>query len=274
MASVAVVIVTHNSEQVIGKCIDALQQQPLDDIEINIVDSGSHDSTYLDTFERLPFVNVIRKDNIGFSQANNVGYNSCSMTAEYILFLNPDAFVDQLALSQARQLMQKRSQVGCCGGRLLGYDIDTEVPTGRLDSAGIFRKWYGRWFDRGQGEPDVGQFELVEETPATCGAFMFCRRKALQEILLPGGAVFDPDFFLYKEDIELSLRLRKNGWKIFYSPDLIAYHCRGWQKQRSKMDFSIRMNAARNEVLLYRKHPSIYFLWALLKYVCVRGLRV
>ena len=274
MASIAVVIVTHNSEQVIGKCINALQQQSTDDIEICIVDSGSDDSAYLNRFERMPFVKVMRKGNVGFSQANNVGYNSCSSTAQYILFLNPDAFVDPLTLSQARQRMEEHSDVGCCGGRLLGYDIETETPTGRLDSTGIFRKWYGRWCDRGQGEAEIGQFSRVEETPAACGAFMFCRQNALQDILLPGRAVFDPDFFLYKEDIELSLRLREKGWKILYSPEVTVYHCRGWQKQRSQMDISHRENAARNEVLLYRKHPSIYFLWALLKYVCVKGLRV
>jgi len=274
MASVAVVIVTHNSEQVIEKCINALKQQPTDDIEITLVDSGSHDSAYLNTFEQLPYVKVIRKGNVGFSQANNFGYNSCSVKAQYILFLNPDAFVNNLTLSLAKQLMEEHSDVGCFGGRLLGYDIETEMPTGRLDSTGVFRKWYGRWFDRGQGEVDIGQFAQIEETSAACGAFMFCRRQALQEILLPGGAVFDPDFFLYKEDIELSLRLREKGWKIFYSPELTTYHCRGWQKQRSQMDFSLRENAASNEVLLYRKHPSIYFLWALLKYVCVRGFRV
>ena len=91
---------------------------------------------------------------------------------------------------------------------------------------------------------------------------------------LDGGAVFAPEFFLYKEDIELSLRLRRGGWSIHYDPGLTVYHCRGWDRERANMPHTLRLAAAANEVRLYQRHPSPYILWALAKYLLVRWARL
>jgi len=89
--------------------------------------------------------------------------------------------------------------VGCVSGRLLGYDITLQQPTDRLDSTGIFRTWYGRWYDRGQGEADRGQYGELQDIPAACGAFLFCRYKMLDQVSRADGNVFDPDFFFIKK---------------------------------------------------------------------------
>jgi GT2 family glycosyltransferase len=99
---------------------------------------------------------------------------------------------------------------------------------------------------------------------------MCCRLRALHQFK---GNVFDPDFFLYKEDIELCLRLRASGWTLVYDPRLIAHHCRGWAGNRQKMSYELRLMAARNEVLLYRKHPGPAMAWALLKLFLVQVCR-
>jgi GT2 family glycosyltransferase len=168
--------------------------------------------------------------------------------------------------------MKNNPSIGAVGGKVYRYDMERRRPTNIFDSTGIIRKWYGRWQDRGQGFEDKGQFDVSEEVLAICGAVMFCRCSALME----NGHVFafDPDFFLYKEDIELSLRLRKKGWSLKYFPDLIAYHGRGWNTDRHSMPFVLRRTAAESELLLYKKHPSPYMLWAILKYILVRLLRV
>ena len=93
----------------------------------------------------------------------------------------------------------------------------------------------------------------------------------LEQVALERGVVFDPDFFLYKEDIELCLRIRKTVWKIVYVPGILVYHCRGWGKRR-EMPYEQRLLAARSELLLYVKHPSGYMIWAVAKYVLVRWL--
>ena len=267
---VAVIIVTHNSQPFIGRCFEALCQSEVSPDQVILVDAGSEAPDYLEPFARHLQVQLIKTANTGFSRANNLGYQACAEAVKYILFLNPDAFVTPQTLARAVAVMEREPQAGCLTGRLLGYDITQGQPAGRLDSTGIFRKWYGRWYDRGQGEEDHGQFGQPEAVPAACGAFMFCRQAALAEVVLAGNSVFDPTFFMYKEDIELSLRLRRAGWRILYDPGLLVYHCRGWQRQRQAMPLARRHMAAANEMLLYRRHPSPYILWALLKYLLVR----
>ena len=267
---VAVVIVTHNSEPFIERCLAALGRSDLPPSQVILVDAGSDSSSWLEALASSAKASLIKSPNIGFSRANNLGYQACLPSAEFILFLNPDALVASQTLRCAASIMDRAPDIGCLTGRLLGYDITKDQPTGLLDSTGIFRKWYGRWYDRGQGEADRGQFSESGEVPAACGAFMFCRRTALAAAALKVGEIFDPAFFMYKEDIELSLRLRSVGWRVVYDPCLMVHHCRGWNRQRKVMPLARRTMAAANEVLLYRRHPSPYIIWALFKYMLVR----
>ncbi len=272
MIDITVIIVSHDSESFLPFCMAALLQYG-QGCRICIVDSGSTDRLYLQQYEMLPQVQVLyQEENIGFSRANNLGYQHCASESEYIVFLNPDAFITEQTFSEAKKVLTRHENAGCLGGRLLGYDSGTMQPTGRLDSTGIFRAWYGRWLDRGQGEVDSGQYDSIEIIPAACAAFLFCRREMLEQVALPDGAIFDPVFFLYKEDIELGLRIAKSRWDTVYVPNIKVYHCRGWQ-QRQQMSRRFRLTAATNEIILYTKHPSPYMIWALLKYILVRFFR-
>jgi len=273
MASpIFVIVVTHDSAPVLPQCLAALDRQTLRPQHIVIIDSGSADRRYLETVAQRPDVTLRGHDNIGFSRANNIGIQALPPTAAaMIVFLNPDAFLFPDALAAAAAVLEQHADVAVVGGRLSGYDPVSGEATGRLDSTGVFRKWYGRWFDRGQGERDRGQYGTAEPVPAVCGALMACRRAALPAPAT--GRVFDEDFFLYKEDIELSLRLRQNGWTLWYEPRVRAYHCRGWGGRRREVPLTLRLAAAKSEVLLYRKHPSPYILWAVGKYLLVRSCR-
>lgn len=268
---VYVVIVTHNSSEVLDICLAHLEKQTVPIKAVAIVDSGSSDSRYLDNVVQLGETHTIKTENVGFSQANNIGFKQIVKGREgMVVFLNPDTFLPTEFLAQAITVLNENPDAAMVSGKLLGYDPKDVKPTGLIDSTGIFRHWYGRWYDRGHGQKDHGQYDLITSPPALCGALMCCR---LQALLPFQGEVFDPDFFLYKEDIELCLRLRATGWGLLYDPRLIAYHCRGWARNRRRVDYSLRLMAARNEVLLYRKHPGSMILWALLKLFLVRVFR-
>ncbi len=266
---VHVIIVTHNSADVLHTCLKHLEIQthPVDNIVI--VDSGSKDLNYLDSARKKKSVKVIEARNIGYSRANNIGYNTLEKRDGLIVFMNPDTFLPPGYIGCALQLIEKNSGAAIVSGKLMGYEHVSGVATGKLDSTGIYRKWYGRWYDRGQGETDRGQYDRKCTPPAICGALMCCNGKALQAC----EEVFDSDFFLYKEDIELSLRLRKMGWSLLYDPRLTAYHCRGWNS-RKNMPRALRIVAAESEVLLYKKHPSPFILWAFLKLMAVKLTRL
>lgn len=267
---VTVIIVTHNSEDYLGECLAKLRSQSHPPAEVVIADSGSENKEYLERFRANEEVKLVYCGDVGFSRANNQGFAERESSSEFVIFLNPDTFLSPDFIRGAIEKMGRLPHVGVLSGRLMGYDLKRRKGTGKLDSTGVFRKPYGRWYDRGQNENDFSQYFLEEEVPALCGALLFCRQEALACF---EDNIFDPDFFLYKEDIELSLRLRKNSWKLLYSPELKAYHCRGWSN-RAEIPYLQRKMAAESEILLYKKHPSPYILWALLKYFLVVSFRI
>ena len=267
--TVAVIIVTYNSAPVLGKCLGSLQRQSRAADRIIIVDNNSPEPAYLDRIPtKAPFELVRNSRNDGFCGGNNTGY-ARARDCDYVLFLNPDAFLSESFLKEALQWMEQpeNARVGCLTGTLLGFDVNADRPTGLLDSSGIFQKWYGKWVDRGQGTPWIASLPTQrhgEDLPAACGALMFCRTRALEEVLLGKQQVFDPGFFMYKEDIDLSLRLRARGWRIVYRSDLLCHHGRGWQG-RARMSYRSRYLSARNELRVCRRNGLKGLPYSLLK---------
>jgi GT2 family glycosyltransferase len=267
---VTAIVVSHNSEKTLERCIQGLTTQDYPLESIILVDSGSTDIKFISHLQEKYSFELILSENIGFSKANNLGYAKVQSGIDFVIFVNPDLFLPQSFVTDALKICNDTA-IGMLSGKLLSYDQEQDRPSGRIDSTGIKRRWFGRWYDRGQGEHDHGQYKTSESMPALCGALLFCRKKALNSF---DGVVFDPDFFLYKEDIELSIRMRKLGEKLLYHPALSAYHCRGWQNERSKMPYELRLLAAKSELLLYKKHPSPYVLWAVFKYLLVKFFRL
>lgn len=267
--SCAVIIVTYNSQTYLSTCLRALQEQTIQPAQIVIVDSGSLDKSYLTGIPQDPRLLIEEvNENIGFCVGNNRGYALVNPQIPYILFLNPDAFLSNTFIEQAITLMEQSCEIGALSGLLMGYDMKRQKTTGLIDSSGIFSTWYGCWYDRGQGQP-LMDFSR-EFVPALCGALMFCRRKALESVLLGPCMVMDPTFYMYKEDIDLSLRLTQKGWKLLFDPSLSASHCRGWHSDRSKIDRRWRLLSAKNEMTLYKRLKSPRYLYSALKYFLVK----
>lgn len=264
---VSVIIVTHNSEDVLGSCLESLMRQSIRPEPIIIVDSGSDDTCYLEQHRSIPGCEIHLRENLGFAAANNLGITLMAKRSKYVLFVNPDTFLANGCIETAIDTISRHEDIAILTGDLKGFDISTGQPTGLLDSTGIFRKWYGRWYDRDQGRRQGAIPRNAGNVPAVCGAFMFCRSSALEPEI---PSLFDEGFFMYKEDIDLCLRLRKKGWVLYYTPGLSAFHCRGWLKNRKQVDLKLRLLSAKNEMRLCTKHRSPYIIWAMLKYVLVR----
>jgi N-acetylglucosaminyl-diphospho-decaprenol L-rhamnosyltransferase len=270
---VAVIIVTYNSARVLRRCIEALIEQIRLPDAVIVVDNASEDTSYLEFLLELSLCRLIPLSrNEGFCGGNNLGYSAAS-GFDYILFLNPDAFLAPGFIRDALAAMAdpKNSAVGVLSGTLLGFDLVAGGPTGKLDSTGIFQTWYGKWYDRGQGEQYSAieiDSEKIETVPALCGALMFCRKQALEEATLRGREIFDDTFFMYKEDVDLSLRLKRRGWTMGFCAKLHCYHGRGWTNRNMMTPIS-KYLSARNELRVCLRNNAKGLLYSALKYFYV-----
>ncbi len=272
MFNITAIIVTHNSNAVIGKAVAALRAQTVPLARIVIVDSGSATTDDLDALAG-PDLSVIHADNIGFCAGNNRGIAAAGNT-DACLFVNPDCFLAPDWTEQAIAALRTHPDVGILSSPLLGYDIRSDAPSGKMDSAGIQRSRLGRWRDIGQGQP-VAELLLPAtawEPQAICGALMLIPQAVIQRLTQQDGAVFDESLFMYKDDIDLSLRVRRLGYRLVMLPDARSWHCRGWNPDRRSVPLWARRMSARNEVRVAWRHRSWYLPVYLLKYLYVRGL--
>lgn len=276
-AKIAVIIVSYNCPGHLKRNMDSLRGQTRKPDQIIIVDNNSKELKDLDAYKEEAII-VYNNINTGFCAANNEGLKKVDRHTDYVLFLNPDAFLTPIFIENALQFMEDRDNAACGAmtGILLGYDPEKEEPTGRYDSTGIFCTPYGKWFDRDQGqEINSHLYKNKEEVPAICGALMLCRKEALLNAAFNDKTVWDNNFFMYKDDIDLSLRLRKKGWKMMFVPSLIAYHCRGWATNRSSMSKQARLGSAKNEIKMHMRAKAYRFLpYSVLKYAAVKFLNL
>ncbi len=270
----SIIIVTYNSQKHLPKALECLESQTACPHEIIIVDTGSANHDYLYSKKISNIKVVIAEKDSGFCKGNNIGFSHLSTHSQFVFLLNPDAFIEPRYLEDAVAFMQKKEHAcyGALTGTTLGYDIVQDKPTGKYDTTGVFNTWYGRWYDRAQGQLHrPNDFKHQEDLPAICGAVFFCRRQALEETLIRGSEILDNRFYMYKEDIDLSQRLKRKGWKLAFVPHLEAYHCRGWNPDRKKMPRRLRLYSARNECLINLRRRSICgAIYSGLKYAAVK----
>lgn len=277
MSKVAIIIVTHNSQLHLNKAIECIQNQTFQPSQVIVVDSGSQDLSYLHHYQNNPLIEILfAPQDIGFCVGNNLGWKKVRPDTDYVFFLNPDAFLTPTFLKDAVDFMEQPTQANCGAftGTILKYDIKADQPLNVYDTTGVFHTWYGRWYDRAQGGSYApNAFEGIEHIPAICGAVLFCRKKALDSVLLPKEEIFNSRFFMYKEDIDLSLRMRQQKWTLCFNPKLLAYHCRGWTPKRKDMPRKMRLHSAKNELWINTKHFfPIGAAYSLLKYCAVKFL--
>ncbi len=204
--------------------------------EIIVVDNASADNSVERLSNLFPDVRFIRSaENIGFARANNLGLNYAN--GRFVLFLNPDTLVPENTLTHCVSFLQKHNNCGAVGVRMIngfGYYLP-ESKRAKPTFINSFFKLTGAsscfprsgLFNRyALGHLSVDEQHAVD---VLAGAFMMVRKNILDE--LQG---FDTDFFMYGEDVDLSVRIQQLGHKIFYLGDASIIHYKG-QSSRNRI---------------------------------------
>lgn len=255
----AIIIVTYNSEFVLRKNIESIIASHIDYEQLIIVDSGSDDKAYLNKYKSLEKTFIIYEDNVGFAKGNNIGFSHVKKDIEVVLFLNPDIIFEKNIIPKMVSLI--RGNIVAVSPILKRYIVATNDRikfTNDIDSSGIYSTWYGKYYDSNIERKGISYPE------ALCGAFILCNKEKMNKII-KNGEVFNESMFMYKEDVELGLRIKNAGYQFVIDGDSVVYHGRGW-KSRDKVSKWQKKISARNDWYLLPYIKGIRKLWAIAYY--------
>lgn len=236
---VSIVIVNYNVKDFLYKCLDSVRKASKNlSVETIVIDNDSSDGSveYLKPlFTEVNF--ITSKINLGFGKANNLGFDLAK--GKYILILNPDTILEEKTLEVMYNYMEKNPKVGISGCKVLNSDGTFQAACRR----GFPTPWAS--FTKLSGLQSIfpkskffGKYNMTykstDETyyiDAVIGAFMFARNDVIKEL---NG--FDPEFFMYGEDIDLCYRTQKLGYEVAYVHSTSIIHFKGESTKRSKIN--------------------------------------
>lgn len=275
--AVTAVVVTYRGRDLLPGCLDSLASQRVQPglLEVVVVDNASHDGSVELVEREHPGVTVIRSPvNLGFAGGNDLALDR--LTTPYALLLNNDARArpdllarllaaaeepgaDRCAAFTATVLLADRFRTA--GEHEAGvvrtphgtYAADPDGDVRLVNSTGNVVTRDGHGMDRDWLVPTDRCERLsgggTNEVFGFCGAAVLLRREALAEV-----GVFDPDFFMYYEDTDLSWRLRRAGWTVRHVPDAVADHVHAASSGEGSDLFHVHND--RNRLLVLGRNAS------------------
>jgi GT2 family glycosyltransferase len=254
---IAVIIVNYNVEFFLEQCLNSVQKGISGiSAEVFVVDNNSIDGSVEMVRNKFPFVKLIaNKDNKGFSKANNQAIQLAN--SEFVLLLNPDTVIEEDTLSKVIDFMDKQPNAGGLGVRMLDGKgkFLPESKRGLPTPSVAFYKIFGlsKIFPKSKkfGQYHLGHLDEFEtnEIEILSGAFMLMRAEALEKV-----GLLDETFFMYGEDIDLSYRILKGGYKNYYFPETRIIHYKGESTKKSSVNYVFVFYKAM--VIFAQKHFS------------------
>jgi N-acetylglucosaminyl-diphospho-decaprenol L-rhamnosyltransferase len=210
--SFAVVVVTYNSADSVRRNLIALAKQLRSGDEVVVVDNSSTDGTPDAVRAAMPEARVLEQQrNVGFAAGCNVG--AAATTALVLLFLNPDAQPMPGCLDALRRTALEQPRWGAWQA-LVTMDGGRSINTAGNVAHFLGMGWAGRC-----GQPVTEAPRERTEVDFASGAALVVRREAWE--CVDG---FEARYFMYGEDLDLSLRLRSVGWAVGLEPDAVVEH--------------------------------------------------
>lgn len=265
----SVIIVSYNVKDFLRHCLDAVERAIAYaqlSAEVIVVDNQSTDGTaeeLADSYEKLNF--ILNPENRGFAKACNQG--AALATGEFILFLNPDTLIPPDSLKDCISFIASRPDAGAIGVRMVDENGNFLKESKRSFPSPVvsFYKLFGMaaLFPRSRifARYYLGHLSENEDHPVEIlsGAFMLIRKTVFEKT---GG--FDERFFMYAEDIDLSYRITKDGYRNYYFSGCTITHFKGKSTAKDiryvKMFYRAMVVFA---VKYYGSHnPYTYFLKA------------
>ncbi len=280
LMKIDVIVVNFNSGAHLSRCVQSVLTSTIT-ARIFVVDNHSSDeslSLLKGAFGNDSHCHIVENaENLGFARANNLALPET--TGDYILFLNPDCFIQPDTLERLCTIMADHPEAGM-GGCLIrnpdgseqeGCRRNTPTPLRSLRQV-VNRTGAGRHYPGSRGINLAGRPlpDRPSAVEAISGAFMLVRRKALEQV-----GPMDEGYFLHCEDLDWCMRFRMAGWQILFVPDIETFHNKGacssgrpvrveWHKHRGMIRFYRKFFRTRYPAaLMYLVVVAVWFRFCL-----------
>jgi GT2 family glycosyltransferase len=239
----SVIIVNYNVKHFLEQCLCSLQLAIKEmEAEVIVVDNDSTDGSMAYLQPRFPTVKFIaNRDNTGFARANNQAFQVAK--GKYILFLNPDTLVPDNCLVACMDYLDNHKDVGALGTKMLdgsGCFLPESKRAFPSPLTSLFKLLgLSALFPKSKlfGKYHLGNLshDANHEVDVLAGAFMMIRKEVLDSV-----GAFDEAFFMYGEDVDLSYRIQKAGWKNVYFAESTIIHFKGESTKKGSLNY-VRM---------------------------------
>ena len=253
--TLSIIIVNYNVKHFLKQCLKSIEKARQNiKMEIFVVDNNSVDNSIEMLKNDFPNVKlIINNKNVGFSKANNQAIKQTK--GKYILLLNPDTIIEENTLKKTIAFFENNNNVGATGVKMIDGngnflpESKRSLPTPAIAFYKIFglstlfpkSKKFGKYHLNYLDENKIHEIDVIS------GAFFMTRKKILDNI-----GLLDEDFFMYGEDIDLSYRIQKNGYKNFYLPTTSIIHYKGESTKKTSVNYIITFYKAM--IIFVKKH--------------------
>ena len=240
---VSIIVVNWNSREHLKKCLASIKTNTRAvSFEIIVIDSASFDGCGEMLRREFPEIHFIQGTrNVGFAAANNRAFEDAS--GEYVLFLNPDTELVGPAIDTIFSRVSTLPEAGVVGCRLLNADGTLQssciqaIPTilNQLLDCELLRRLWPKSRLWGTA-PLYDEGAWPREVHGVSGACLMVRRSTFDSV-----GKFSQDYFMYAEDIDLSYKVRRSGYRNYFVPDATVVHHGGGSSDRAAGTFAAVM---------------------------------
>ena len=288
MPKISINLLNYNTPWLeIKKCLEHALSQDFDDYEVYYMENASKGQPNLiaevtESFgsnSRLKVVN--NGENLGYAGGHNKFFKNTD--SELLMVLNPDALLEANFVSEIVKAFGD-PLVGLATGKMLKPGKN-EKGESILDGTGILISRSRRGRERGQLEVDHGQYDHSTEIFGVSGTAAVFRKEALESVKILNDEYYDPDFFAYWEDLDISWRMRLQGWQARFVPNAVVIHPRAvgaspgglknfftFVKHHRSFSLNIRRWNWRNHLFTIVKNDFGWNFWKAAPLILVREL--
>ena len=258
---VSVVMSNYNGLKlnILDESLESILNNDYPNLEVILVDNASTDksvSVVQKKFGKNPRLKIIQNSINMYSKGLNLGVKNSQ--GEYVAFFNNDVVVEDGFFQKIIYYLKKNSKVALVQGKLLSY-FDHSI----IDSAGETIDAIGSPITIGAHLKDSGKFDKTAEVLSASGSCSLLNRSAVEKMgLLQSNklVLFDEDYGIGYEDLDLALRVWLSGYKVMYFPEALAFHKRGVTDLSEEIRVKVRWHFNKNRIITMLKNYSWGFI--------------